>query len=910
MRRLLVIVIAFAQIAFAAPALVAPRPALATQGAPCVPNPGKDGAAGTLSGRYNTYYQPPYGTLAAGATEVNLGAIDTAGGGAATAVAAGDELLIIQMQDGSLDTDNSAAYGSGGASGSGQLSQGSAGLYEYVYVSSIVGTVAAIVGAGSGGGLLNTYTEAAATGASGQKTYQIIRVPQFTTATLSSNFVAAYWDGKTGGVAALDLNSTLNLGGASVYADGDGFRGGAVTVAGSSPAGVLNDDYVDSASMNGAGAPAFGAKGEGILGTPGNVFYYTNFTAPQTPKAPTAIASETDGYPSGDQGRGAPGNAGGGGTDDDPAANDQNSGGGGGANGGAGGNGGYPWTSSYNGNTAQYSVTHVHAAANYSATNGHDIGGRGGAAQTPSIARVFMGGGGGAGVNNNGTNDNTYNAYGSSGGVGGGIIMLRLATTTGTAATLYANGTVGLAPQNDGGGGGGAGGTIVVTSPDVLTGITANVDGAGGTTAWATQANLPNQHGPGGGGGGGAIFASSGITTSAAGGAAGTTTTSATTYGAQPGQAGIVNTGINPADVPGVASGGECTSTTNAMYVGPNGDPTATGSYDGVIADNNLNDFTARAFFPAGAVIYNSGTTPGAWTGNTIAQGPTAVEVPNEFQYQNTTSQTKTITIYAHAPAAPAGWTVQLCPDNGTNTPPAGCAANGAWGTPTAAGSTASVTYAVPRRSTTTGEFWAVYSAPAGTVGYTRYDATIVATDGAANQNQTHNELYAGFVVLTKSQAVVSSGCTMQTPPPSGFCSGAVVLYEIDYRNIVAGGASEPTDAAALLETGPGSLVITENGNATGLVNTTNGASGQANQWGTDSNGLLYALAGGVTCPTLTPPYAGTAMGDSTAGSVLTGGTAGSTSFTDQVGGSSFQLVPQGISGTWQGTVCFEVTMK
>ncbi|HEY5341748.1 MAG TPA: hypothetical protein VIK27_12035, partial [Candidatus Aquilonibacter sp.] len=290
-------------------------------------NGGKDGSPGTLSGVYNTYYHPSNGTATAGSTSLALGTIDTGGGGASTAVAAGDELLIIQMQAGTLNDVNSSSYG--------LTSVGDAGLYEYVQVASVTGGTATIISGGTGGGLINTYTEAAATSSSGQQTYQIVRVPQYLTATLSSTFHAAYWDGKTGGVAALDIASTLNLGGATIYATGNGFRGGGVSVATTSPSSVLNNDWVDSATMNGtpsSNPPAQGFKGEGILGTPAFTFGYTSFTTPSTPTGPTVAQTSTNGYPGGDVARGAPGNAGGGGTDADPAANDQNTGGGGGAN--------------------------------------------------------------------------------------------------------------------------------------------------------------------------------------------------------------------------------------------------------------------------------------------------------------------------------------------------------------------------------------------------------------------------------------------------------------------------------------------------------------------------------------------------------------------------------------------------
>lgn len=874
--------------------LVEPLPARAA--GVCSPGAGKDGAAGTLNAAraYNSYYQPPIGTIAAGTTSINIGTQDTGGGGALTAIGTNDLLLIIQMQDGTINSSNSSSYGDG-ATGAGYTSLGKAGSYEYVYVASIVGSTATIVG-GAGGGLLNSYTEATATAGHGQETYQIIRVPQYTTATLSSTFHAAYWDGQTGGVAALDLASTLDLNGQSIYATGNGFRGGGLTVVGSTPAAILNNDWAASATMNsGAGTPpGHGSKGEGIAGTPDYIFEYTNFGTPSTPSAPTVINGSADGYPGGDQGRGAPANAGGGGTDEDPAANDQNSGGGGGGNGGTGGVGGFPWTPQYNTNTPKFSNTGLHTAAGYSTANTADIGGRGGVAISPSVTRVFMGGGGGAGANNNGSNDNTANNYGSSGGVGGGIVMMRLSDVSGAPATVYANGTTGLAPSNDGGGGGGAGGTIEISSPNTFYGITAHADGAAGTTAARTLSYPATQHGPGGGGGGGMVLTTSAVTATVTGAANGTTTPSATSYGATSGTSGTAQT-ISNSQIPGVKSGAECYSGNSSGLVttGPVGGNATSGSYDGAVATTNNNDFTAWGLIPAGATLTNTGTTPGSPIGNIISQGPTTVNVPNEFDFNNTANSTQLLTITVTAPTFPAGWTAQICSD-AAGAP--NCTNNGSWiiGAP---GSQSSSTYSVPRRTDSGAvKYWAVYSAPANLVAFTRYDATIYASDaGAANSNWTHNELYPGFIPLTKSQTVVSSGCPAGETPTfsSGICPGGVMLYTIDYRNVVVGAASESALTSAWPSTAAGQFTITENGAASG------------NTWGANSNGLKEALVAAANGTTT--------FGDSTAGSTFTGNIVGSTSFTDTPGGASGRIEPSGgaIAGAVsQGTLWFRVTIK
>lgn len=894
-RRLVALTVALVQLALLAPGVFRALPAMAA--ATCSLGPGKDGSPGTLSGAYNTYYQPPLGTLSAGTTSVPLGAIDVGGGGANTAVAANDLLLIVQMQDGSFSSINSSAYGNG--SGSGYTSLGQAGLYEYVAVVSVAAGTATIIG-GSGGGLLNTYTETAATGVAGQRTYQIIRVPQYVDATLSSTFRAGYWDGKTGGVAALDIASTLNLGGANIYATGNGFRGGGLTVSSTSPASALNTDWAASATMNGptnANPPAYGSKGEGIVGSPDYLFEYTSFTTPSTPASPTVINGAADGYPGGDQGKGAPGNAGGGGTDYNPAANDENTGGGGGANGGSGGNGGYPWTpvgyssgnnpSYYVDSPGQHTATST-TSAPPDATHNPDLGGRGGGALTPSVTRLFMGGGGGAGSNNNASNNNGNGSLGSSGGVGGGMVLIRIAYSSGTAATVYADGTTGLAPDNDGGGGGGAGGTVEVTSPNAFAGLTVHADGAAGTTAASTGSDTTYniQHGPGGGGGGGAVLTSSAVTATVNGGANGTTTSYATAYGATSGTSGTIAT-VNASQIPGVASGAECwTGVGGNVLTGPVGANGASGSYDGVAVTNIDNDFTAKGFFPAGATLGNTGTVPGTYIGTTISQGPTTVDVRNEVYANNTGGPSRTVTITATAPTSPAGWTAQVCRDNAGAI---SCATGGGFTVGTA-GATSSGSFAVSGHTAVTTQYWVRYGAPTGLTAFARYDAPIFATDNAAtpNMNWTHNELYPGYIVLTKQMTIQSTGCSGSVPAGT-VCPGGVILWTIDYRDIIAGGASESGVAGAYPATTGGSLVVTEDGTAT---------------WGTTSNGLADVLVAGATC-------SGTSYGDTSTGTTFTNGTVGSKLFTATIGGASGTVTPVGATtGIHQGKICFRVTVK
>src|SRR4029077_3458248 len=150
-------------------------------------SPGRDGTGGTLTGIVNAYYPPANtGALAAGATSVVLG--PAAAGGAQTAIAAGDLLLIIQPQDAAINSTNTGAYGDGspGDPASGWTSLNNSGNFEFVTASSAIAVTGGTLNfqaTGAGGGLLNAYTSAAyIAGTHGQRTYQVIRVPQYTSA--------------------------------------------------------------------------------------------------------------------------------------------------------------------------------------------------------------------------------------------------------------------------------------------------------------------------------------------------------------------------------------------------------------------------------------------------------------------------------------------------------------------------------------------------------------------------------------------------------------------------------------------------------------------------------------------------------------------------------------------------------
>ena len=334
---------------------------------------------------------------------------------------------------------------------------------------------------------MNTYVNAAAAPTTnptaGQSTFQVIRVPQYTSATLSSGLTALAWNGTTGGVLALDIASQLTLGG-TVAVDAEGFRGGAgqLYTAATTPPTPLATDYVTLSTQT-----TNASKGEGIAGTP-------KYVANATLTATTNTGNE--GYPNGSFARGAPGNAAGGATDAHPTANDQNDGGGGGANGGSGGTGGFGWNSA-----------------------GLE-GGFGGTAFPATTSAILMGGGGGAGTTNNGsfwnpstdTGGSTSNTcstpctgINSSGTAGGGMVIVHTGSQW---APERSHQMVRRLSQveNDGGGGGGRAARFWCSRIAALTGLTASVVGGKGGVTWPAEApgSFPgNRHGPGAGGGGG-----------------------------------------------------------------------------------------------------------------------------------------------------------------------------------------------------------------------------------------------------------------------------------------------------------------------------------------------------------------------------------------------------------------------
>jgi uncharacterized repeat protein (TIGR01451 family) len=588
-------------------------------------------------GIVNDYYAGDASpTLNPNATTLVLGTRDTRG--YTTTMVVGDLLMVMQMQDGTINSSNGSSYGNGSGSGNGSLTIDSAGLYEFVRVTNVAGSNITFTP-----GLVNQYKY---TTGIPQKRYQVVRVLQFASVATTVAVTTPPWNSSTGGVVAMDVRDTLTLTGQTIegqtgraiFAAGKGFRGGqGRSLAGASSANADLEYAMPATTANGS------SKGEGIIGTPVYLAIKTNNWGFLTTNTPTfsATVAGPEGYPGGGSyAKGAPGNAGGGASDgaNGSTANSRNAGGGGGGNYGAGGVGGRPWERPL-----------------------IDSGGRPGAGYAGQLAfnRVFLGGGGGAGATNNASADTAVystvaypnQAMGcnpgagicSSGAAGGGIVIIRARSVTG-AGVIDVRGAHAYNVAADAAGGGGAGGTVVIETPN---GGSATIDARGGDggNAWAGNATWSaGRHGPGGAGGGGFIaYAPATMAISALydGGLAGQTMSNSAAAGGP----AIENYGSSSADgglstfqtpnVPGAPQAAKC-------------DPALTlAKTDGI---TNLNSPGTNTYT---LTIANNGASASAGTvtiadklpiGLTVAVGPLALTGPHAAQWSCSASSTTDIT--------------------------------------------------------------------------------------------------------------------------------------------------------------------------------------------------------------------------------------------------------------------------
>ena len=500
---------------------------------------GKEGDV-TIAGNstVNTFtYLTANASIGAGSITVNNNTM--AGGAFSSNLAAGDLILIVQMQGASMDIDLTvigwggdytvpADYITGVPDANphywGQITNyGQSGVFQRVEVLSVSGSNTINLNCP----LTKDFTSLGHV--------QVVRIPRYNNLTIpvGTSITTTNWNGNNGGVVAIEVRGALTLNG-DINATGTGFRGGALD-----PSGMAGGGSPTDIRRLGTNTATEGSeKGEGIGGSAA-AEYNTLFSR---------------------YGIGAPANGGGGGGR-------QNSGGGGGCNvlvggtytakgnpqgfvatwnletpaiGGTtsagGGRGGYALSES-----DQNELVVGPANALWGGDDRKVTGGFGGH-PLPFVAdRVFAGGGGGSGDQDSG--------QGGAGGNGGGLVFIQAYGTVTGSGTVNAQGAPGQnsnptnqAPTGtsqrkgvDGAGGGGAGGSIHIENVSAIPGtITLNVRGGNGGNQNISLLNvspLPplasEVGGPGGSGAGGLIRVGAGAPTRIfAGGTPGVTNSS------------------------------------------------------------------------------------------------------------------------------------------------------------------------------------------------------------------------------------------------------------------------------------------------------------------------------------------------------------------------------------------------
>ena len=351
---------------------------------------------------------------------------------------------------------------------------------------------------------------------------------------------------------------------------------------------------------------------------------------------------------------------------------------------------------------------------------------------------------------------------------------------------------------------------------------------------------------------------------------------------------------------------------------GPLGVPASSGTYDGTAANSTSDDFTAYPFGLAGDNVVNTGTTAGTpTTTQVLGAGGTSACVPSTLK--NNGNHDDSFNVTAYAPTAFAvpttggqsyagsfsaggtqvsGWTVGVYSDNL-------CSAALGGATAGAVSSTAS-NVAVSSGSSLT--YYVKYAIPAGAAYFMRYDSLVhaVSVADATKMNDTHEELYAGFVALTKAQTVTSNGCPAGVSPSyvaNTVCPTGVLQYTVDYRNLVMG-TSDTNVSFATATTKAGSLAITDDGTLSTSSSTTTIAN-----WA--SFATMNAAPSDSTASTTYTYFTGI---PAAGGGSATFGTT-DTKWAAVVGGASFQLVPKNYNAPSasqgnQGTLTFSVTVK
>ena len=341
----------------------------------------------------------------------------------------GDTVMIIQMKGAVIDSTNTGNFGT-------VADYKNAGNYEFNIVKQKTGNTLSLLN------LLERQYDIP------NGKVQLIRVPYFSTANITSTLTCLPWDGSKGGVLVLNARDAINMS-ANIDVSGKGFNGG------NSPNPNTTTLYCN----------------------------YDNFYYPENTQGAAAKGESISSIsPAFAWGKGSPANGGGGG-------NGHNSGGGGGSNGGQGGFGGYQLD-----------------ACGGAATDNRGIGGKNLLYNNISN-KLFLGGGGGAGHTDNAGGSNMNGANG-----GGIVIIKSPVINNGGFKINAKGADISncnLSPIDlchDGNGGGGGGGTVLIESNNFSS--PTDIDISGGKGGDLVVYFLPNASkiGPGGGGGAGVFW--------------------------------------------------------------------------------------------------------------------------------------------------------------------------------------------------------------------------------------------------------------------------------------------------------------------------------------------------------------------------------------------------------------------
>lgn len=406
-------------------------------------------------------------SIATGSGTITLSSTPSSG-----CLAAGDEIIIINLEGTSSDNAN-------------------VGKYETATVGSISSATISLAST-----LANTYDGTT------QK-IMVQRVPNYTSVTIngSTTLTASAWNGTKGGVLFFRATGTVTVTG-TISVNSLGYRGGTNTANGESYDGTVGaGGAIGSAGTNGGGSGSgdTSASPQGTRGGGG---------------ASGAVNSGGDQGAGGGAGGGYGGGGGGGGGGADCNATAGTGGLGGGTGVSAGGGGGGMWNGSCNlpgngGNAgnAGGGANGSNASAGGAVGSGSTTGGGGGGGRGDGpggVGGVGSGGGGGGGTY--GSSDLSTLFFGSGGGggnmsgnngqIGGGIISISADTLTNSGSITSNGADATSASSESGAGGAGAGGSILL-SANTLTIGSGTVTASGGAKSNGTV--------KGGGGGGGGV---------------------------------------------------------------------------------------------------------------------------------------------------------------------------------------------------------------------------------------------------------------------------------------------------------------------------------------------------------------------------------------------------------------------